>query len=69
MVASDPREPARLIVKRVRDVAPAGVTVQGDNPDPEGSTDSRHYGPIPGTAIVGRPVLRYAPLRRFGLVR
>ena len=28
-----------------------------------------HYGPIPGTAIVGRPVLRYAPLRRFGLVR
>src|SRR5207237_5969412 len=41
VVAEDPREPDRLIVKRVRDVAPAGVTVQGDNPDPEGSTDSR----------------------------
>ena len=69
VVASDPREPARLIVKRVRGVAPSGVTVQGDNPDPEGSTDSRHYGPIPAAAILGRPVLRYAPLRRFGPVR
>lgn len=69
VVARDPREPARLIVKRVRDVADGGLTVQGDHPDPAESTDSRQYGPIPSAAILGRPLLRYAPLRRFGPVR
>jgi len=69
VVARDPRRPERLIVKRVLDVADGGVTVRGDHPDPAESTDSRQYGPIPAAAIVGRPVLRYAPLRRFGRVR
>ena len=69
VVARDPREPGRLIVKRVRDVGADGFSVQGDHPDPAESTDSRQYGPLPGAAIVGRPLLRYAPLRRFGLVR
>ena len=69
VVATDPREPARLLVKRVRAVAGDGVTIQGDHPDPAASTDSRDFGPLPSTAILGRPVLRYAPLHRFGLVR
>jgi nickel-type superoxide dismutase maturation protease len=69
VVATDPRVPERLLVKRVRSVAGDGVTVQGDHADPAQSTDSRHFGPLPGSAIVGRPVLRYAPLHRFGLVR
>ena len=69
VVATDPREPARLLVKRVRAVAGDRVTVQGDHADPAESTDSRQFGPIPGAAIVGRPLLRYAPLHRFGLVR
>jgi type IV secretory pathway protease TraF len=43
------------------------VTVIGDRADE--STDSREFGPLPGSAIVGRPVLRYAPLTRIGLVR
>lgn len=69
VVATDPREPERLLVKRVRSVAPDGVTVQGDHADPARSTDSRQFGPIPWAAVVGQPVLRYAPLGRIGLVR
>ena len=69
VVAADPREPSRLLVKRVRSVADGRVTVQGDHADPAESTDSRHFGPLPGSAVLGRPVLRYAPLHRFGLVR
>jgi nickel-type superoxide dismutase maturation protease len=69
VVATDPREPERLLVKRVRSVAPEGLTIQGDHPDPAESTDSRQFGPVPGSAVVGRPVLRYAPLGRIGLVR
>ena len=69
VVATDPRQPTRLLVKRVRSVAGGRVTVHGDHADPRESTDSRQFGPIPGSTVVGRPVLRYAPLRRFGLVR
>ena len=42
-------------------------SIEGDHHD--GSTDSREYGPIPAGSIVGQPLLRYAPLRRFGPVR
>jgi nickel-type superoxide dismutase maturation protease len=69
VVATDPREPERLLVKRVRSVAGDRVTVQGDHADPSESTDSREFGPIARSAVVGRPVLRYAPLHRIGLVR
>jgi len=69
VVATDPREPARLLVKRVRSVTGDRVIVEGDHPDPARSTDSRQFGPIAAAAIVGRPLLRYAPLHRFGLVR
>jgi signal peptidase I len=54
-------------VKRVRAVAGDDVTVVGDRP--EASTDSRTFGPIPRRNVIGRPVLRYAPLGRIGLVR
>ena len=67
VVAVDPREPERLLVKRVTAIAGDQVTVAGDQPDR--STDSRHFGALPSSAIVGRPVLRYAPLERAGLVR
>ena len=69
VVAADPREPSRLLVKRVRRIAADGLIVQGDHADPAESTDSRQFGPIPPAAVLGRPVLRYAPLRRFGPVR
>jgi signal peptidase I len=31
--------------------------------------DSRNYGPVPLELLVGRAWFRYAPLRRFGLLR
>jgi len=67
VIASDPREPARLLVKRVRSVTGDQVAIEGDHHD--ASTDSRDYGPIPAGSIIGQPLLRYAPLRRFGPVR
>ena len=67
VIATDPREPARLVVKRVRAVAGDAVALAGDHAG--ASTDSRDYGPIPARSVVGQPLLRYAPLRRFGPVR
>ena len=67
VIAADPREPARLLVKRVEAVVGDAVSVVGDRPDR--STDSRHFGALPRSAIVGRPLLRYAPLERIGLLR
>ena len=67
VVAADPRAPERLLVKRVSAVVGDQVSVSGDQP--EQSTDSRHFGPLPASAVLGRPVFRYAPLQRAGLIR
>lgn len=67
--ARDPRHPDRVLVKRV--VATHdhhGMEVAGDNPDPDASTDSRHFGPIPWPLVIGRVVYRYAPADRAGRV-
>jgi nickel-type superoxide dismutase maturation protease len=66
VVVPDPRRPDRLLVKRVAAVGPAAVSVQGDNAG--ASTDSRQFGPVSRTAVVGRIVYRYAPLTRAGRV-
>lgn len=65
VVARDPREPARELVKRVRDVEPgAGAWLEGD--DSSASTDSRTFGYVPMDLVVGRVRLRYWPaLARF----
>ena len=62
----DPRAPERLIVKRIVAIDDA-ITVHGDNPD--SSTDSRSFGPVPPDAVVGRAVYRYAPTSRAGRLR
>jgi nickel-type superoxide dismutase maturation protease len=63
----DPREPSRILVKRVEKVDRDGlVTVAGDNPG--ASTDSRHFGPLAPALVVGRVVYRYAPTDRAGRV-
>ncbi|HVR88968.1 MAG TPA: nickel-type superoxide dismutase maturation protease [Candidatus Limnocylindria bacterium] len=67
VVAVDPREPARLLVKRVAAIEHGQLSVAGDRCD--ASTDSRSFGPIHDSSVLGRPVLRYAPLARFGPVR
>ena len=63
----DPRRPSRILVKRVEQVEANGaVTVAGDNPG--ASTDSRHFGPVVPSLVVGRVVYRYAPSDRAGRV-
>jgi signal peptidase I len=43
------------------------VTVMGDRRDH--STDSRYFGDVPLSDVVGRAAFRYAPLGRAGRVR
>jgi nickel-type superoxide dismutase maturation protease len=57
----DPRDRARVLVKRVGSLDWEGgkLEVLGDNPS--ASTDSRDFGPVPRSLVVGRAVYRYAP--------
>jgi signal peptidase I len=66
---TDPREPSRLLVKRVAAVDRDArvVTVLGDNRP--ASTDSRAFGPVPWRSVVGRVVYRYGPPGREGRVQ
>ncbi len=64
VVAADPREPERLLVKRVARVEPDGTLILvGDHP---AHGEERDLPPVPRTALRGRPWLRYWPPRRFG---
>lgn len=60
----DPRERSRLLLKRVAEVDERGLSVLGDHA--EHSADSRTFGRVPTSDVVGRAALRYAPLQRFG---
>jgi nickel-type superoxide dismutase maturation protease len=64
---TDPRDPARMMVKRVAAISGGRVEVRGDNA--AASTDSRHFGPVDRAAVVGRVVYRYHPEERRGRVR
>jgi signal peptidase I len=65
VVADDPRSRGRLIVKRVSSVAADGVVaLTGDHP----AHVEDVIAPVTPVAVVGRPILRYWPLRRFGRV-
>ena len=63
----DPRQPERVLVKRVVAVRASELDVRGD--DPDHSTDSRHFGPVPRKLVLGRVVYRYAPPERAGRLR
>ena len=68
VLAPDPREPSRLLVKRVAMVDPDGwLRLAGDAPD--ASTDSRAFGSVDPATVKGRPWLRYWPPRRIGRLR
>ena len=58
----DPRQPDRILIKRVIRREVTGWWVTGDNP--AASTDSRTFGPVPPELVVGRVLLRYYPWRR-----
>lgn len=62
VLLTHPHRPDLLVVKRVVRAEGTGWWVEGDNP--EASEDSRHFGPVPAAAIVGRVRWRYHPLRR-----
>ena len=63
----DPRDPGRVMVKRVAGVAGREVSVLGDNA--AASTDSRHFGPVGAAAVRGRVIYRYLPEERRGALR
>lgn len=61
----DPRVPSRILVKRVSGLEDDhSLRVSGDNP--QVSTDSRTFGPVPPALVVGRVVWRYWPPARRG---
>ncbi|MGH9067629.1 MAG: nickel-type superoxide dismutase maturation protease, partial [Acidimicrobiales bacterium] len=69
VVVAHPGLGDRELVKRVvrvgrDDQGRREVWVEGDNR--EASTDSRHLGPLPASAVLGRVVWRYAPAHRAG---
>ena len=66
VVAGDPRDPRRELVKRVAAVRDAHVTLRGDNPS--ASTDSRSFGVLPVAGVRWRAVARYWPPARMGLI-
>ena len=64
----DPREPRRLLVKRVSRIDPDGrLHVAGEAA--AASTDSRTFGVVDPGTVTGQPWFRYWPLRRVGRVR
>jgi nickel-type superoxide dismutase maturation protease len=63
----DPRGARRVLVKRVSAVLDDEIVVRGDNPS--ASTDSRSFGPVPASAVLGRVVRCYAPPWSAGPVR
>ncbi len=67
VLAPDPRQDDRLLIKRVDSVDPDGrLWLAGD--DAGHSTDSRAFGAVDPTSVAGRPWFRYWPLERLGRV-
>lgn len=66
VLALDPRDAGRELVKRVAEVGPDGVLLRGD--DPTRSTDGQAFGTLPDSAIQWRVVGRYWPPSRAGRI-
>jgi len=69
VLAPDPRDPSRELIKRVAavDVEAGTVELRGDAPD--ASTDSRDFGAVPTSSVQWRAVARYWPADRVGWLR
>ena len=66
VLAADPREPGRELIKRVGALNRFGVTLRGDNP--AFSTDARTFGTVSAETIRWRVIWRYWPRSRFGAI-
>jgi len=67
VVVDDPRRPGRLLVKRVAGTTSDGqLRLSGDHP---AHRDQPALAAVPTSALVGRPWLRYWPLRRIARLR
>ncbi len=65
IVFRDPEALTTFVIKRIADFTAEGqALVRGDNPNV--SRDSRHFGPVPRSLIVGRAFYRYLPAQRRG---
>jgi hypothetical protein len=67
VIAVDPRQPTRLIIKRAVGVNPDGsLRLSGDHP---AHLAEDALASVPPTGLRGRPWLRYWPISRLGRVR
>ena len=66
VLAADPRQPDRELIKRVASVNSAAAAAELRGDAPAASTDSRDFGAIPLSEIRWRAVLRYWPPQRAG---
>lgn len=66
VLAMDPREPSRELIKRVAAVDRNGIHLRGDNE--AASTDARVFGAVPHVDVRWRAVLRYWPIERAGAI-
>jgi nickel-type superoxide dismutase maturation protease len=66
VVLEPPHRPGLEMVKRIDRAEAGGWFVVGENA--AASTDSRHFGPVPTSAIAGRVRLVYWPPRRWRVV-
>ena len=64
VLARDPRDARRELIKRVAGVGNDGLRLLGDNRT--ASTDARAFGAVPVSAVEWRVVGRYWPVDRFG---
>src|SRR5207244_10962797 len=64
VLARDPRQPERLVLKRVASVQDGRCTLLGDRP--AASTDGRVFGPGAVEGVHGRALVRDGPLPRLG---
>ena len=66
VLAPDPRDGRRELVKRVASADDRALRLRGDNP--AASTDARTFGAVAPASVRWHAIGRYWPLRRAGLI-
>jgi nickel-type superoxide dismutase maturation protease len=66
VAVTDPRLPERTLIKRVVRIDRRTGTVEVEGDAADASTDSRTFGPVPRSSVLGWAVYRYAPAARSG---